>query len=85
VARRCFSRAQTSSALADGMLHAGESVYAVPATMPQSLPACRDPAFSQASIQQNDLRDGITEYQRGYRAGTRYTILHTHAGNMTPD
>jgi hypothetical protein len=46
---------------------------------------CRDPAFSQASIQQNHLRDGITEYQRGYRAGMRDTILRMHAGNMTPD
>jgi hypothetical protein len=53
--------------------------------MPQSLPTCRDPAFSQASIQQIHLRDSITEYQRGHRAGMRYTILRVHAGNMTPD
>jgi hypothetical protein len=53
--------------------------------MPQSLLACRDPAFSQASIQQIHLRDSITEYQRGHRAGLRYTILRMRVGNMTPD
>jgi inner membrane protein involved in colicin E2 resistance len=67
------------------MSPASESVSRVFAAMPQSLLACRDPAFSQASIQQIHLRDSITEYQRGHRAGMRYTILRMHAGNMTPD
>jgi hypothetical protein len=53
--------------------------------MPQSLRMRRDPAFNQASIQQIHLRDGVTEYQRGHRAGPRTTILHMHAGNITPD
>jgi hypothetical protein len=66
------------------MSPASESVRALIAAMPQSLPACRDPAFSQASIQQIHLRDGITEYQRGHRAGTRNTILRRQVGNMTP-
>jgi inner membrane protein involved in colicin E2 resistance len=55
------------------------------AAMPQSLPMCRDPAFSQASIKQIHLRDGVTEYQRGHRAGIRYTIQRMHDGNMAPD
>jgi inner membrane protein involved in colicin E2 resistance len=67
------------------MFPASESARAVLAAMPQSLPTCRDPAFSQASIQQIHLRDSITEYQRGHRAGMRYAILRVHAGNMTPD
>jgi hypothetical protein len=66
------------------MSSASESVRAVIAAMPQSLPACRDPAFSQASIQQIHLRDGIPEYHRGHRAGMRSTILRMHTGNMTP-
>jgi hypothetical protein len=57
----------------------------VPAAMPQSLRTCRDPAFSLASIQQIHLRDGVTEYQRGHRAGLRTTILRMHAGNMKPN
>jgi hypothetical protein len=61
------------------------SLVPMPAEMPQSLRTCRDPAFNQASIQQIHLRDGVTEYQRGYRAGPRTTILHMHAGNITPD
>jgi len=53
--------------------------------MPQSLRACRDPAFNQASIQQIHLRDSVTEYQRGHRARLRTTILRMQAGNMTPN
>jgi hypothetical protein len=61
------------------------SLLPMPAAMPQSLCTCRDPAVNQASIQQIHLRDGVTEYQRGHRAGPRTTILHMHAGNITPD
>jgi hypothetical protein len=82
---RCLSRALSSGALTDGIFPASESARAVLAAMPQSLPACRDPAFSQASIQQIHLRDSITEYQRGHRAGLRCTILRMRVGNMTPD
>jgi len=53
--------------------------------MPQSLRMRRDPAFNQASIQQIHLRDSVTEYQRGDRAGPWTTILRMHTGNMKLD
>src|SRR2546423_286459 len=62
-----------------------QSRACVPTVMPQSLLTCRDPAFSLASIQQIRLRDGVTEYQHGHRAGLRITIRRMHAGNMKPN
>ena len=84
VVLRCFSRAFSFRTLTDGNLPASACRFVLMfAAMPQSLRTCRDPAFSQASIQQIHLRDSAIEYQRGHRVGPRYTILRMHAGNMT--